>query len=180
MHEGFFVGDELWVWISAWAGHSKEKEVISTILLKSRKRGITIAFTSQSIGQINSRIRAVTDFISYPLMSTDNSYTRLEVFRGPKPTIGSRIGPPIYFNTEPIYAIYNTYEEIKPIEGSIDQFGEKFYHIEQNPAWIRYCKERGMLEEQIIRESRALEKVLNPERITSEEQRKVKADFTPV
>lgn len=173
MKSGVFAGDELWLYIDSWGGKTKKQKLISSILLKSRKRDITIIFTTQSISQINKRIRDVCDFISYPMISVDNSYTRIEIFRGPRASIGTRINPPIYFNNEPIFACFNTYEEIPPIKEEDIEPKEMFLPILQNPAWIRYLKkEKGITtRDKIIRYSNQIQKVINPEGITSEDQR---------
>ena len=177
--EGFCAFDELWLSISSWS-RSKQIEFITSILLKSRKRHLTISFTTQTIAQINKRIREVTDFLAYALMSTDNSYTRLEIFRGPRASIGTRINPPIYFNNEPVYAMFNTYEEVKPLipkeeaeQMKLPICKEMFLPIIENPAWIRYLKkEKGITtRDKIIKYSNKIMDVINPDRITSESQR---------
>jgi hypothetical protein len=159
----------LWLWLSSWAGRSKEHELISSILLKSRKRNLTIAFTTQSFHQVNLRIRDVTDFIAYPLMSVDNSYTRLEIFRGPRASMGTRINPPIYFTNEKVYALFNTYEEVKPISKEDSELQEQFFPIEENYAFIRYLQEQKRIKnlEKIKEICRKMQKEVNPEGITS-------------
>lgn len=164
MKKGFFAGDELWLWVDSRTTKNERNRIISKILLKSRKREITIAYTTQSIHQIDKRIRDITDFVAYPIMSVDNSYCRLETFRGPKPSMGTRIRPPTYFMCEPVYAIYNTYEEIQLIdESDKEEYKPVFYPIEKNPAWIRYLKEKGIKsEEKIKKYSEKIMKIINP------------------
>lgn len=180
MKDGVFLGDELWLWVDSWSGRDTKQKLTSSILLKSRRRGITIIYTSQSMSQVNLRIRNITDFVAYPLMSTDNSYCRLEIFRGPNPSISTRINPPIYFNVEPVYAIFNTFEEVKPIENSNTNFKERFLPIESNPAWIRYLRTKGYNAEDIVRISRKVQKDINPLNITSESQRERKPLYEPL
>ncbi len=139
MKEGFFAGDELWLWVDSRTSKAERNRIISSILLKSRKRGITIAYTTQTIQQIDKRIRDITDFIAYPLMSVNNDYCRIEIFRGPRPTMSSRMKNPVYFVCEPIYSIYNTYEEVRPPEEK-EEYNEIFQPITQNPAWIKFLK----------------------------------------
>jgi len=171
MSQGFFAGDELWLWLDSWEGRSKKQRLISSILLKSRKRNITIAFTSQSISQISKRIRDITDFIAYPLLSTDDSYCRLEVFRGSKPMLETRIKPAIYFWTEPVIAMFNTYQEVKPLSEET-KMTEVFNPVWRNPAWIRYLKEQGKSKKEIMELSKEIQQSINPEGITSEAQRR--------
>lgn len=177
MQSGFFAGDELWTWLDSWEGKSEKQRLISNILLKSRKRDITIAYTTQTMQQITKRIRDITDFIAYPVISVDGTYCRMEIFRGPKVSPATRINPARYFNIEPVIAMYNTYEEIKPVEESGD-FHEAFYHIEDNPAWYRYCKETlGVNEEKKIRSrGQAIEASINPWGYKSEQERKDKPE----
>lgn len=170
--EGFCAFDELWLSISSWT-KNKQIEFITTILLKSRKRGLTIAFTTQTIGQINRRIREVTDFIAYPIMSAEGNYCRVEVFRGPNPTAGSRVTAPIYYDVEPVIAIFNTYEEAQPFEPSDEvTLREEFNPITKNPGWIRYLRSIGITsQKEIEKYSMQMMKRINPEGITSESQR---------
>jgi len=172
MKEGFFAGDELWLWLDSRSSKSEKQKIIASILLKSRKRGITIAYTTQSFHQVEKRIRDITDFIAYPMMNLDNTWCRLEIFRGSKPTMATRIKPPIYFYCEPIYAIYNTYEEISEIttdqEEKKDTFVEKYQDLNENPAWIKYLvKEKNYKTMQKIQKyCETILKSINPRGIT--------------
>jgi len=150
MKDGFFAGDELWLWLDSRSSRKEKQKIIASILLKSRKRGITIAYTTQSIHQVEKRVRDITDFIAYPMMNLDNSWCRLEIFRGPKPSMATRIKPPIYFHTAPIYGVYNTYEEIRQIpdeEGlsTKAKLVEQFNALHENPALMKHLiKDKGM------------------------------------
>lgn len=173
IYDGFFSADELWLYVDAWAGRTKKKKIIANILLKSRKRGLTIAYTSQSFKQVAKRIRDVTDFISYPIMGLDNSYCRVEVFRTPA-SRSSRINPPLYYNVRPVIAMFNSYEEIKMIKDENPApMREMFLPIKDNPAWIRFLKEEeGITDrERIIKESEDIQNKINPQGITSEADR---------
>lgn len=177
MQSGFFAGDELWTWLDSWEGKSEKQRLISNILLKSRKRDITIAYTTQTMQQITKRIRDITDFIAYPVISMDGTYCRMEIFRGPKVSPATRINPARYFNIEPVIAMYNTYEEIKPVETE-GEFEERFFHMEDNVAWHRYCREALQLkdEQKIRTRARSIESSINPWGYKSEEDRKDKAE----
>jgi hypothetical protein len=173
MKQGFFSGDELWLWLDSRTTKNEKNRIVSSILLKSRKRGITIAYTTQSIHQVEKRIRDVTDFIAYPLMSVDNTWCRLEIFRGPKPSMGSRINPPLYFMCEPIYSCYNTYEEVQVITENEkeDEYKELFYPIIANPAWIKYLAERGVKNSDKVRMiCEKIEKTINPMNVRAGER----------
>lgn len=171
MKAGFFAGDELWLWVDSWASKETKTRVISSILLKSRKRDITIAYTSQSFHQITKRIRDVTDFIAYPMMSPDETTCKVVIFRGgEKPSPINQ--PPIYFNCEPVYAMYNTYEEIKPIDPEKVTFKEAFMHIKDNPAWQRYMQKKGASFQRMVKYSGDIQRAVNPDNIQQESQRK--------
>lgn len=171
MKTGFFAGDELWLWLDSRTTKKDRNRIVSNILLKSRKREITIAYTTQSIHQVDKRIRDVTDFVAYPLMSVDNSYCRLEIFRGPRPSVATRIKPPLYFMCENVYAIFNTYEEIAIIneENKNDPIIEIFFPIITNPAWIRYLKKEKKVKtpDKIESVSESIMKEINPENVKS-------------
>lgn len=179
MQQGFFAGDELWLWIDSWASKDTKTNLISSILLKSRKRELTLAFTAQSFGQITKRIRNVTDFVAYPCMSVDNRYTRVNIFRGSNPSGSTMINPPLYFNNYPMYALYNTQEEIRPIEQNSEET-EHFFHVNQNEAFVKFLKGQGYTEKEIDRECTAIEKILNPNGYQSDAERNEKEEFEPV
>lgn len=173
MKEGFFAGDELWLWLDSRTTKDERNMIVSSILLKSRKRGITIAYTTQSLHQVEKRIRDVTDFIAYPMMSVDNSWCRLEIFRGPKPSIATRINPPLYFMCEPVYAIYNTYEEVQQVTSGNDESDptEIMFPIMANPAWIKYLSERGIKgSDKVKKICESIEKNINPHGIKENER----------
>jgi len=166
MREGFFAGDELWLWLDARCSKKEKNRIISSILLKSRKRGITIAYTTQTIGQIEKRIRDITDFVSYPIMSADNQYCRIEIFRAPNPSLASRIKPPLYFLCEPFYSVFNTYEEIRDINEEKEEekiYRERMLSISKNPAWIKYLmEEKGIKDPKLIKkECKKMEVIIN-------------------
>lgn len=165
--EVFFAGDELWRWIDsrcAIMGFTTQKtkrienKVITDILAASRKAFVTVAYTTQTYDQVDKRIKNITDFVFYPVIIGDNTLCRVSVFKGSRPTISSLL-PDIRFFCEPMFAIYNTYEIVQPLnEGYISE--EVMMPISSNPAWIKYCKDRGKTEEQIMKESENMTKMI--------------------
>lgn len=158
IQEVFFAGDELWRWIDARCSVMEVSErerkkiknkLITDILAASRKAFVTIAYTTQTIGQIDKRIRQVTDFLVYPLIK-GNFICQACFFVGPNPSAHS-IDKDIRFYCEPFYAMFNTYERIKPLEEGY-RSEEVFIPIEKNPAWIKYLKDRGLDESEIMKE----------------------------
>jgi len=112
MREGFFAGDELWLWMDSRASQNKKNRVISAILLKSRKRNIQIAYTTQSFGQIDLRVRRITDFIAVPMLSPKENWCRVLIMSNPSMTKVRWLK----FKTEEIFPLYDTAEEIEPLE----------------------------------------------------------------
>lgn len=136
MRDGFAALDELWFWIDSRCSITVRNRLVNNILLKSRKRGLTIAYTTQNYDQIDRRIRNVTDFIAYPVMSPNGTNCKVVIFRGPKPSIAGMMDR-LYFKPEVVYQAYNSNEEIQPLklEGEDrEPFVEKFIPIEDNPA----------------------------------------------
>jgi len=110
MREGFFAGDELWLWLDSRASRKKVNIVVSSILAKSRKRGIHIAYTTQSFRQIDIRIRNITDFFGIPKLSPDEKYCTFHMVSNP----GYERIRSFRFPTHPFFNLYDTSEEIDP------------------------------------------------------------------
>jgi hypothetical protein len=86
----------------------KKNQVVGNFLLTSRKRGVNFAFTTQTFGQIDVRIRRVCDFIAMPQLTVDERICRLMIFSHPSLQFIK-----LYkFRTQPIFELYNTNEVI--------------------------------------------------------------------
>lgn len=175
MKSGFFAGDELWLWLDSWGKRDDKKRMVSSILLKSRKRDITIAYTSQTVKQIVKRVRDVTDFLAYPIMFPDNSACKMLIMRGgtdrPVPVHGQ---PPLYFNCEPVFAMYDTREEVQLIAEYETPMKEMFFDISKNRTFIDeyLVKERKFPESRISPILASIRKAVNPDNVKSEDERK--------
>lgn len=147
--EKFFAGDEMWRWVDSRTvgkGSKERNKIVNDILASSRKSFTTIAYSTQSVHQVDRRIRDITDIVVYPQISADGSYCKMLTFRGPKVSPHS-ISAPIYFYCEPIFAIYNTYEKVQELADSLPK-REILVSIEKNPAWIKYLRDGGLTDEQ--------------------------------
>lgn len=134
MKHGVFLGDELWLWVDSRSAPTIKNRITSTILLKSRKRNLTILYTSQSFSQIDRRVRNVTDMLIYPILNRTNTICKAIVFQGSNPS-PANILKTLYFYTEPIYKMYNSNEEVEPLKLEDDEeMQEIFIPIEQNPV----------------------------------------------
>jgi len=132
--DGVFAGDELWSWADSRLSQKARNRFVSTILLKSRKRGLTVIYTSQSFDQIDKRIRKVTDFVAYPIMNRTNEVCKVLLFKGSKPN-PTNLMHTLYFKTQPIFELYDSTEEIgELLEEDYEPLKEQFIPIEKNPA----------------------------------------------
>jgi hypothetical protein len=66
IRDGFFAGDEFWLHLDARTSVSKKNQIVSNILLKSRKRSLTYCVTAQILDLLDKRIRKVMDFCLLP------------------------------------------------------------------------------------------------------------------
>ncbi|MEM1543732.1 MAG: hypothetical protein QW795_03520 [Candidatus Bathyarchaeia archaeon] len=154
--EKAFFGDDFWKWIGTQTlglGTKKKSEIIKRILMASRKSFVTVFYTTQLARLIKPEIRQVTDLMMKPTLSPDKSYCKVYVYGLIE---GKYLQPlqPLYFNTEPIIAMYNTYEVAFDAELDINieeedfleppkgfEIVEEFIPIEKNPAWMKYCRD---------------------------------------
>ncbi len=83
MREGFFAGDELWLWLDSRVSQSKKNRIVGKILISSRKKDVNFCYTTQSFGQVDIRIRRCTDFIAQPILTPREDRCRLLVFSYP-------------------------------------------------------------------------------------------------
>jgi hypothetical protein len=115
MGDGFFGADEFWLWVDALETKVKKNRVTTNILLKSRKRGLTYCYSSQTLEQLNRRVRKVQDFTSYPILNPAESICKVVVFRTGFPNAGTYMKT-FYFKTNLIFTLYDTNEEIQPLQ----------------------------------------------------------------
>lgn len=94
-----------------------KNRITSNILAKSRKRNLTISFTAQVLNSIDSRIRQIIDFTSYPIMNPQETILKLAIFRGSKANNNCYMKT-LYFKTPFFYTCYDTTEEIMMKEES--------------------------------------------------------------
>jgi len=111
MKEGFAVLDELWLWMDARMSITKRNRAISEILLKSRKRKISIGYTAQSFRQVDIRLRHVTDYLVMPDMLRRKTWCVLKFYSNPP----SSAIMTKRFRTAEYFKLYDTTEEIKDI-----------------------------------------------------------------
>jgi len=113
MKSGFGSLDELWLWMDARLSASKRNRAISGILLKSRKRKISLGYTAQSFRQVDIRLRHITDVLVLPRMARRNKLCILNFYANP---ISSRPIMIRKFKTEKYFKLYDTREEIERLD----------------------------------------------------------------
>jgi hypothetical protein len=126
MKDGFVAMDELWLLADARTSRATKNRITSNILAKSRKRGLTISFTAQVLSSIDSRIRQIVDFISYPIMNPNETLVKLLIFRGSKANNGNYMKT-LYYKTP---LVYQMYDSILP-DQKIMYFNDNELHIEE-------------------------------------------------
>jgi len=120
MHEGIFLGDELWLWLDSRASQSKKNKMISKILGKSRKRGIEIFYTTQDFSQIDKRIRKITDYFCVPMLNKSETLCTLLIYNK-----YMELKRCLRFRTAKIFDCYDTTEEIEELETEDDREKER-------------------------------------------------------
>ena len=61
IHDGIFLADELWLWCFSRSSMTRMNQDLIKIVMLNRKRGVTIAYTTQTIGQADKLLRNVTN-----------------------------------------------------------------------------------------------------------------------
>ena len=107
MRDGFACMDELWLWADSYKFMTKKTQFVNKVLAKSRKRGFDIGYTTQTPKQVAKRIREITDYWVFPDLNKAETKCRLKFI--------DMEGTETYrtFATAPIFAMYNTNEEIE-------------------------------------------------------------------
>lgn len=111
MKDGFASLDELWLYADSRLSASKKNKFVTMVLAKSRKRSINIGFTTQSFGQVDKRIRTVTDFVCLPKLNNSETVCKLAVYSNPSMSLMRTFR----FKTQAIFNMYDTEEEISEL-----------------------------------------------------------------
>lgn len=127
--EGFILADEFWSIIDARSSITKKNKIVSDILLRSRKRELIYAISSQLLELLDRRCRKVLDFTSYGILNRDETVLKLSIFRTGYPKPGTFMNAMYYYTSE-IFDMYNTNEEVdmeEDIEEEMEiRFQEKY------------------------------------------------------
>lgn len=115
MIEGVFVADEFWVNVDARTSTKSRNRIVSDIARRSRKRNLEYIYTSQTLDQIDKRIRKIQDFTGYPILSGDDSICKVVVFRSGYPKVSKYLHT-FYYRTAFIFDVFDTNEEVFPLE----------------------------------------------------------------
>lgn len=125
MREGDVGADELWVVIDSRCAKEEKNRFVASILLKSRKRGLTYFFTAQMLELLDKRVRKVIDFTSYPVMNAGESVCKIMIFRTGFPKEHHYMKT-VYFKTGLVFDMFDTEEEIamKSVREDMESGGE--------------------------------------------------------
>ncbi|MBU5682621.1 MAG: hypothetical protein QXI77_00940 [Nanopusillaceae archaeon] len=123
MRNGVVLADEMWTLINARRAISKRNQLVSSILLKSRKRELIYFFTTQSMSLIDKVVRQMIDFTAYPVLMGGDVYRnepytvcKLYVFKGYSQRLNpSQLFRTIIYKTYLVYGMYDTNYEVSDI-----------------------------------------------------------------
>jgi hypothetical protein len=117
MHDGHVSLDELWTILDARASASTRNRFVADIMLKSRKRDLTIMFTTQLLDMLDKRVRKIMDFTAYTLLNRVETLGKCFIFRGGYPK-DHMLLKSFMFYTQPVFGMFNTNQEIQMEESS--------------------------------------------------------------
>lgn len=108
-------GDELYVFIDSRLSGSKKNRIFSYFALQTRKRKVTLYFTSQFLDQVDKRLRRLVDYrIICSRVSLDPALFKYDVFNLQEfpPTMTT-----FYLQGEKVWDLYSTDEIIDFMKG---------------------------------------------------------------
>ena len=114
--DGFLSLDELWLWLDSRESVRNRNKFMSDLLIKLRKRNLDLAYTAQHFGQVDKRLRNITNFLAVPELSPDESRCTLSVFE----PFTKQLIRQYRFMTLPIFSLYRTNEEISRFDDMME------------------------------------------------------------
>ncbi len=160
VHDGYFIGDELWNWADSRMSGARANAFVSGLLLKSRKRGFSLVYTAQSMGQIDKRIRDNTDYIILPIMTIECDGERRKIQHSLLKPVSTKpffelmhvhafvfsanqvLVDDFSFRAAPIARYYNTNEEIeKLIYGGNGEGPDNLIYESGAKPWLKNGQE---------------------------------------
>jgi hypothetical protein len=116
LQDGCLALDEIWLWLDSRAFMKRKNKFLSTILLKSRRRGLHILYTAQDFSQVDKRLRNVTDIICYPELSQKTTKCYVHPYM-----VGSGKKLPIFvFKTKSVFSMYDHKENLDYLDEDDD------------------------------------------------------------
>mgnify|MGYP001772909315 CR=1 FL=1 len=122
MRDGVVLADEMWTLLNARRSTSKTNRLVSSILLKSRKRDLVYFFTSQLLDLIDKTVRRIIDFSAYPVLVGGEPpiVCKLYVFKGTRQDPRALFRT-LYYKTPLVFQMYDTrYEVVDIVENEND------------------------------------------------------------
>jgi hypothetical protein len=130
MRNGVLIADELWSWLDSYKSQDKAAQVICNLLLASAKRGVSIIWTAQDSRQIHPRIYRITQEFLMPKLTYKQDKNGNMILKNGRPIpeycqvfiADAFLRPFSYyiFECEKVFPLYDTHEEIPPLQGMDD------------------------------------------------------------
>jgi len=109
IRSGICLFDELWLYCDSRLSSSGRNKFVTKVLLKSRKRDLDILYTTQSLGQVDTRIRRISDFICIPSFNEATGKCIARIYTHPS----GYLLKTLRFDGRKIFPLYDTSEEIE-------------------------------------------------------------------
>jgi len=113
-HKAVFLIDEAHIFIDSRRSASKRSLLMTYFITQTRKKDVTLLYTTQNIGQVEKRLRQQTDIICECFSKVYNAIhiilNKFSVFRMEGIAVHHKVFLGIKY-----YDLYNTYEVVKSI-----------------------------------------------------------------
>lgn len=114
--QAIYILDEVWAWMNS--RKAAENDLMTEIVLNSRKRGGIIIWTSQRKGLVDVNLTENTDYLGatqhYEATFTGKDYdiAKIQLVKNSEPP---KMGRKFTYNAEPYYGLYDTDEEVATV-----------------------------------------------------------------
>lgn len=114
--QGYVFLDEIWAWMDS--RESGQNDLMSQLVLNSRKRRLKVFYSTQKLHQADKRLRENTNYLIVPLhyekIETEADNDVLEVYIFDKYSM--ELVNSFKMNCEPFYGSYDTREEVSTVD----------------------------------------------------------------
>lgn len=123
--EAIYLLDEIWAWMNS--RKSGENDLMTEIVLNSRKRGAVVIWTSQRKGLVDLNLTENTDYyascqhIKKQYAPYDHDTAIIQMVKNTEPPT---LGRKFIYNAEPYYGLYDTDEEVSTVD-DVEQYEDQ-------------------------------------------------------